>query len=71
MRTLKKELWPHKISLNIGEDLSDDKIYDIEIWLGENLGRFQGRWNAVYKSNGTDFYFRQGRDATMFALRWS
>lgn len=71
MRTLKKELWPHKISLNIGKDLSDDKIYDIEIWLGENLGRFRGRWNAVYRYNRTDFYFRQGRDATMFALRWS
>ena len=71
MRTLKKELWPHKISLNIGKDLSDDKIYDIEIWLGENLGYFRDRLISVYTSNSTDFYFRQGRDATMFALKWS
>ena len=70
MRILKKELWPHKIELDVSDD-TGDKIYDIEIWLGENLGSFKGQWNAVYKHNGTDFYFREGRDATMFALRWS
>ena len=70
MRILKKELWPHKIELNVSDD-TGDKIYDIEIWLGEHLGCFKDRWNAVYKHNGTDFYFREGKDATMFALRWS
>ena len=49
----------------------ENKIYDIEIWLGEHLGCFKDRWNAVYKHNGTDFYFREGKDATMFILRWS
>jgi hypothetical protein len=65
MRVLKKELWPHCVTLDIEE------THEIEIWLGETLGCFKDRWNAVYKSNRTDFYFRQGKDATMFALRWS
>ena len=69
MRILKKELWPHKIELDVSDD-TGDKIYDIEIWLGENLGSCKDQWNAVYKHNGTDFYFREGCDATMFALRW-
>ena len=69
MRTLKKELWPHKVSLNV--DDTGMKIDNIESWLGENLGCVRGRWISVYTSNSTDFYFRQGRDATMFALKWS
>lgn len=70
MRILKKELWPYKVTLNVNDD-TGDKIYDIEIWLDENLGSFKNQWRAVYTYSGTDFYFRQGRDATMFALRWS
>ena len=68
MRRLKKELWPHKVTVN-----SDDKndITPIELWLGEKLGTFKGRWNVVYRYNGTDFYFRLGEDATLFALRWA
>lgn len=69
MRALKKEIWPYCISVDVEE--THGSMYEIEIWLGETLGSFKDRWNAVYKSNGTDFYFRQGRDATMFALRWS
>jgi len=69
MRVLKKELWPHKIALDVND--TDMKIDDIEIWLSGNLGSFKDRWNAVYMHNRTDFYFRQGCDATMFALRWS
>lgn len=69
MRVLKKEIWPYCIPVDVEE--THGSMYEIEIWLGETLGSFKDRWNAVYKSNGTDFYFRQGRDATMFALRWS
>jgi len=69
MRILKKELWPHKVAVNV--DDSNMKIDDIESWLGEHCGIFKSRWNAVYHYNKTDYYFRQGRDATMFALRWS
>ena len=68
-RILKKELWPHKVALNT--DDTDPKIDEIEHWLSKNLGRFTDRWNAVYKHTSTDYYFRQGRDATMFTLRWS
>jgi len=70
MRILKKELWPHKIELDISDNDSD-KIYDIEIWLGEQLGCFKDRWNAVYKHNGTDYYFKDDEFATLFLLRWS
>jgi len=68
MRQLKRELWPHCVPLDIGA--RDIDIIEIENWLGETLGRFKDQWNCVYRHNSTDFYFRQGRDATMFALRW-
>jgi hypothetical protein len=68
VRVLKKELWPYRVSLDVVDH--DDRYY-IETWLGETLGCFKDRWNAVYKYNGTDFYFRDGTDSTMFSLRWS
>lgn len=70
MRELKKELWPHKVTVD-AEGPTPEKIDDIETWLGNNYGLFKDRWNAVYQHNRTDYYFRQGQDATMFALRWS
>lgn len=66
MRILKKELWPHKVTLD-----EPDSVTEIEIWLGEKLGTFKGRWNVVYQHNKTYFYFKDGKDATMFALRWA
>jgi hypothetical protein len=69
MRQLKKELWPYKV--RYGVDDSNIKIIEVENWLGENLGVFKDRWNVVYQFSHTDFYFRNGRDATMFMLRWS
>ena len=68
MRELKKVFWPHKISVTVIEDPNPDAI---EIWLGQNMGQFRGRWNAVYYHDHTDYYFRDARDATVFALRWS
>ena len=69
MRILKKEIWPAKIL--IPKDESDGYHYHIEIWLGENMGAFKGRWNQVACSKGVHYYFRNRKDATMFALRWS
>lgn len=69
MRILKKKLWPSKVTLSM--DNSDPKIDDIEIWLGENLGTFKSKWNAVYGNRCTDFYFRSEQDALLFTLRWS
>ena len=69
MRELKKELWPYKVK--VGEKEFTTSITDIELWLGEQLGTFRGRWNVVYHHDRTEFYFREGRDATMFALRWA
>ena len=69
MRELKKELWPYKIPLKETEDSTN--ITTIEIWLGKQLGTFKGRWNIIYRHNGTDFYFKREQDATLFALKWS
>jgi hypothetical protein len=69
MRKLKKELWPHMITLNKVE--TDGDFYGIEVWLGENIGCFKQLWNAVYHHNKTDIYFKHSKDATYFALRWS
>ena len=68
MRELLPEIWPHKIIVN--SDWKQD-ITAIELWLGEQLGTFKGQWKVVYHYNHTAFYFRLGKDATMFALRWS
>lgn len=65
MRELKRELWPYRIQLPTNE------TYDIEVWLGENMGALHGRWNVVYKYGHCDYYFRNGQDATLFSLRWS
>ena len=69
MRVLKKELWPYKVTANVDDTTME--IDKVETWLGEHYGEFRIRWNAVYQHNRTDYYFRQGQDATMFALRWS
>lgn len=68
MRVLKKELWPHCVTLPI--DDTQSKIDEVEIWLGQRMGAYKGQWNAVYNRGRTDFYFKRGPDATMFVLRW-
>ncbi len=68
MRVLKKELWPAKILIPMDE--FDGGHYHIEIWLGEKLGPFKGRWNMVPCMKGVHYYFRDSKDATMFALKW-
>ena len=69
MRQLKKELWPSKVVVNV--DDTNMKIDEIEQWLGNTYGAFKDRWNAVYQSNRTDYYFRNQKDANWFAMRWS
>ena len=69
MRVLKKELWPHRVELDI--DQTQSKIAEVETWLGKYHGAFKTRWNVVYRWDHTVFYFREGQDATMFALRWA
>lgn len=64
MRTLKKLIWPHKVSVPVLENA------DIEYWLGENMGIFKGKWNVVYNHKTIDYYFRNEKDAILFALRW-
>lgn len=65
MRELKKELWPFKVCINPPED---DQV---EKWLGDNMGAYKGRWNVVYNHSRLDYYFRNGSDATFFALKWT
>ena len=65
MRELKKELWPFRVQVTPPQD------DEIEQWLGQNMGAYKGRWNVVYSSNRLDYYFRNGEDSTLFALRWA
>lgn len=65
MRELNKEVWPYKVMLD-----KPDSVTEIEVWLGAQLGTFRGRWHVVYQHNKTYFYFKEGKDATMFALKW-
>ena len=67
MRELKRDLWPYKIKVS---SFKDNDITAVEIWLGNQLGTFKGRWNVVYQHDATYFYFRNSEDATLFALRW-
>lgn len=68
MRILKKELWPVKVTL---PDTSKTSLTEMEIWMGQRFGTFKGRWNFVQHYQGTDVYFRNEHDATMFTLRWA
>ena len=67
MRILKKEIWPEMIGLGITSKKDADTV---ELWLGERLGALKDQWNVVYHYGHTDYYFKNGADATMFALRW-
>lgn len=69
MRILKKELWPYKVKVNENEFTTS--ITEMEIWLGEKLGTFKGRWHIVYQHKHTDFYFKEQGDAVIFALKWA
>ena len=66
LRELKRSVWPYKVHLNLKE--SDVSIIEIEEYL-ETLPKHT--WTLVYFYNGTDFYFKEGKDATMFSLRWA
>lgn len=66
MRELKKAIWPHKVTIK-----TSDGGIGAEIWLGETMGIYHGRWNFILRYAGGDFYFKDGEDATLFALRWS
>lgn len=68
MRKLKKEFWPCRVV--VGSDWKKD-ITAIEIWLGKEFGTFKDRWYVIYQNNETHFYFRNQKDASWFALRWS
>lgn len=68
MRVLKKEVWPHKVSIGIIEPPDTNNI---ENWLFEHYGRRKSRWNAVYRLGHTDYYFKNAKDSILFALRWS
>jgi hypothetical protein len=69
MRELKRDLWPHRVTLHQIE--TDVSMYTVEKWVGERLGIFKDQWNMVYQHNRTDFYFKQASDATLFSLKWS
>ena len=65
MRMLKKLIWSHKVSVPVPEN------NELEVWLEENMGKYKARWTVVYSYKTLDYYFRNEKDALMFALRWS
>ena len=69
MRKLKKELWPNSVEIHLDQYHARHAV--IEEWLGDNMGAFKGRWNFVPHHSGVCYYFRNGKDSTMFSLRWS
>jgi hypothetical protein len=68
MRILNKDLWPHRIVIHKDESRISPEI---ERWVFEKCGQYKGRWNMVYIYDETHFYFKDGKDATLFALRWA
>lgn len=64
MRELKKEIWPHKVTVPIPTDNR------IEKWLDLNMGPYKGRWNLVEQFRTADYYFRTQSDAVLFGLKW-
>ena len=66
MKIPKKDLWPHRITVELPvEDLTRER------WLNEQVGMCSIAWNALYFHNKTEFYFRNAQDAALFALRWA
>ena len=65
MRKLKKSIWPHKVTIKTG-----DGGIDAAIWLNQ-MGIKGRRWNFILLFGSVEFYFKDGEDATLFALRWS
>ena len=67
-RILNGNFWPYRITVY---ELKTGNIDIVEDWLDQNVGVFREQWNTVYFYNYSDFYFRDSRDATLFALRWT
>lgn len=57
MRVLNKKYWPHQVFVSASQDA--------ERWCYDNLK--SSEWRNV----GRYFAFKQGADATAFALKWS
>jgi hypothetical protein len=68
MRELKRDLWPHKVTINLKPGLTLDEV---DSWLTPRVGGFKKGWNFVDHYGGVDFYFKRESHATMFVLRWS
>ena len=60
MRVFNKKYWPHQILI---EDRRDS-IYELEHWCYDNFA--SRNWRNV----GYYFVFKNGSEATAFALKW-
>ena len=65
MRELKKDIWPHKVTIKTSDS------GNVGIWLDETMGIYKGRWYFIVRYTGVDFYFKDRKDATLFTLRWA
>lgn len=66
MRHLKKAIWPHLIAFD--RDNSHEEVARAESWLEKTYGPVNKRWTVVRGFAFTHFYFKEGRDATLFSL---
>ena len=81
MRELKKAIWPHKVTIKTSDRSNAAEASIIFVnwleetmgsvnWLEETMGIYNGRWNFIVRSTSADFYFKDGKDAVLFTLRW-
>jgi hypothetical protein len=66
MRQLNKAIWPHCITVGQGDNYA--AITRAEKWATQKLGKKTHRWTMVQGYESTRFYFKEGRDATLFSL---
>lgn len=71
MRELNRRTWPYQVVINDSVYDCADKFRDIGLWLGPNIGSYRKHWHMTATSRSTKYYFKNGQDATLFALRWS
>ena len=68
----RKSKYKHKVTMPANWDNGHDEMVD---WCTQSFG--QGgrhnkyRWRFGWTGNDNTFYFKSGRDAMMFTLRWS
>jgi hypothetical protein len=83
MRVLNHVYWPHCVEVKHREKVTPTSsqkwneslprltVNDERVnWCHANVGQFRVNWMYVTQVSRLQFYFKEEKDATMFALRW-